>query len=200
MTAARHTRRKTSDVKRQLLIDAALTVVARDGVAAATTRRIAEEAGLPLGTVHYWFADKDDLLREVISVMLSRVSEASNTVAQAGGDPLARLRAAFAVVAKDDPGRQLALYELTAHALRTPELRDLARIQYASYVDEATRQLQPWIDQIEAHLPGGAHALAVLLTATFDGLVLGWLANPDDAGVDDALTLFADLLQKVAVS
>ena len=51
-----------SDVRRQQFIDAALIVIARDGVDGATTRRIAEEAGAPLATLHYCFQTKENLL------------------------------------------------------------------------------------------------------------------------------------------
>ncbi|WP_099025085.1 TetR/AcrR family transcriptional regulator [Mycolicibacterium palauense] len=52
-------------VRRRQLIDAAVRVVTRDGVAKATTRRIADEAGVNLGMVHYVFGSKEKLLAAV---------------------------------------------------------------------------------------------------------------------------------------
>lgn len=49
-------------VRRQQLLDAAVAVVAREGADGATTRRIAEEAGAPLATLHYCFQTKENLL------------------------------------------------------------------------------------------------------------------------------------------
>ena len=46
-------------------------MVAREGVANATTRRIAEEAGVPQGLIHYWFSGKDELVEEVLTTYLS---------------------------------------------------------------------------------------------------------------------------------
>jgi AcrR family transcriptional regulator len=51
-----------TDLRRQQFIDAAVEVIARDGVDGATTRRIAEEAGAPLATLHYCFRSKENLL------------------------------------------------------------------------------------------------------------------------------------------
>src|SRR3954467_3655266 len=51
-----------TEVRRQQFVDAAIAVVARDGVDGATTRRIAEEAGAPLATLHYCFQTKENLL------------------------------------------------------------------------------------------------------------------------------------------
>jgi AcrR family transcriptional regulator len=47
------------------LIDAATTVLARDGYEAATIPKIAKAAGVGVGTVYVRFADKDALLRTV---------------------------------------------------------------------------------------------------------------------------------------
>ena len=51
-----------TEVRRQQFIEAAITVIARDGVDGATTRRIADEAGAPLATLHYCFQTKENLL------------------------------------------------------------------------------------------------------------------------------------------
>lgn len=51
-----------TEVRRRQFIEAAITVIARDGVDGATTRRIADEAGAPLATLHYCFQTKENLL------------------------------------------------------------------------------------------------------------------------------------------
>ena len=51
-----------TDVRRQQIIDAAVSVIAAVGVDGATTRRIADEAGAPLATLHYCFQTKENLL------------------------------------------------------------------------------------------------------------------------------------------
>lgn len=50
------------EVRRQQVIDAAVAVIARVGVDGATTRRIAEEAGTSLATLHYVVQTKENLL------------------------------------------------------------------------------------------------------------------------------------------
>ena len=141
MTVNAKSRERSSDGRRTELIDAALRVLARDGVASATTRKIADEAGLPLGAVHYWFAGKDDLMEAVIIDVLDKLSDAMERAAEAsnGATLLDSLRAAWRVVEDDDPGAQLALYELTSLSIRTPAMRDLARRQYALYRETAKR-------------------------------------------------------------
>jgi AcrR family transcriptional regulator len=92
------------------------------------TRRVAEEAGLPHGTVHYWFADKADLLRGVLEAM-TRVSPdiVGGAPGQALGGSVTRIYDPFV----DMPlSRQLALLEFTLAAPRTEALGPLARELY----------------------------------------------------------------------
>lgn len=62
-----------TEVRRQQFIDAAIAVIAREGVDGATTRRIADEAGAPLATLHYCFQTKENLLWAVFEHLAERV-------------------------------------------------------------------------------------------------------------------------------
>lgn len=177
-------------------------MVAREGVAAATTRRIAEEAGLPLGLVHYWFASKDELLEEVVLAFLREFEAAAVPAGDeaadgAGADYVTeRLRAVFDAVRRDDTGRQIAMYELTTWALRTPEMRDIARRQYAAYRETAARLAGPWLERPGADLGVPADVLVRFLSALFDGLVLAWLADPEAAGPEEIFAFVGQLLAR----
>src|SRR3954453_10139586 len=51
---------------RSAIVVAAIRLMAREGVAAASTRRIAAEAGVAQATIHYVFGTKTELYRAVI--------------------------------------------------------------------------------------------------------------------------------------
>ncbi|WP_243228874.1 TetR/AcrR family transcriptional regulator [Microbacterium sp. CIAB417] len=53
--------------RRDRIIDACLDVIAERGVAGTTHRRVAEAAGVPLGSMTYHFAGMDELLREAFT-------------------------------------------------------------------------------------------------------------------------------------
>ena len=55
--------------RRADLVQAAIQVATREGLAATTTRRIAQELGISVGIVHYVFRSKEELLHEVIRVI-----------------------------------------------------------------------------------------------------------------------------------
>jgi hypothetical protein len=92
------------------------------------------------------------------------------------------------------PGLRLARHELTALALRTPALRDLARRQYQAYRDTVAEATAPWMAGRRVDLPGGPDALNHLLGVLFNGLTLAWLADPDGTDPDELFTLIDALV------
>src|SRR5687767_6056215 len=80
----------SADARRAELLQAALRVMSRDGVAAGTTRAIVAEAGMPLATFHYCFRSRNELLRELITLVTTMERDAA-AAAMAGdgaaGDP-----------------------------------------------------------------------------------------------------------------
>jgi DNA-binding transcriptional regulator YbjK len=54
--------RRNDPSRRQRIVDATLQVVAMHGVAGTTHRRIAGEAGVPLGSVTYYFETLEQLI------------------------------------------------------------------------------------------------------------------------------------------
>lgn len=210
MSQARSPQRRADNGRRAQLISAARAVIAREGVAAATTRRITEEAGLPHGAFHYWFAGKEELfeqeqlfeeliaesLRDITDSAAARAADTASGAEASLGD---LLRAAFDAVEHDEqvrPGYQLAGYEMTALALRTPALRDLARRQYQAYRDTAAAVTAPWMAGRRVDLPGGPDALNHLIAVLFDGLTLAWLADPDRTDPDEMFTLIDALVER----
>jgi AcrR family transcriptional regulator len=175
------------------LVSAAARVIAREGVPATTTRKIADEAGVPLGTVHYWFADKATLLAEVVRDVTGRLEKAAVASRHGGDDIRDGLHAAWAEVTGDDAGAQLGMYELTALALRTPSMRELASAQYRGYRETAARAMAPVLDGLD---DDRAAAVAELVAVTFDGLCLAWIADPEGSRPGAVLDLLADLLAR----
>lgn len=198
--------------RRAELVAAAARVLAADGVAAATTRRIAEEAGVPLGTVHYWFATKDDLLAEVVADHTARLA---GTVLDPAGPAGAAGRLHALLAADRAAGREgrLAQYELAVWSLRHPGRADLAREQVRGHRALARTAVQAW-----AAPPGDGGApqdaagqdatgqdaagesvdhdvLAQLVTALLDGLALAELSDPAGSRSGEVLDLLARWLE-----
>ncbi|MFC4943388.1 TetR/AcrR family transcriptional regulator [Pseudonocardia sp. GCM10023141] len=189
--------RVSAEVRREELVEAAIRVMARDGVAAATTRAIVAEAGMQLGFFSYCFTSKHELFLQVIETINRRNLLAGLSVIEPGEDLRSTMRAsvrAYFRAVEENPGEHQVTYELTQVALRTPELADLARRQYEHYLqacaDYLTTAAAASGTQWSAPLP----VLARALHSALDGATLAWIVDRDSAAALDVLALFADHL------
>jgi len=101
--ARRRGRRPGPSKTRGKILDAARTCFARDGFAAATIRKIAEDAGVDASLVMQFYGTKDELFAAVMSIspaMLSRYTDAFKGPKHTLGERVAR---AFFEVWEGDP-------------------------------------------------------------------------------------------------
>lgn len=157
---------------RQTLIDAALAVVSEVGIAKTTTRRIAEAAGLPLGSLHYWFASKEELLDAVAAHLLDGVSRTL-----AADAPRATLAAQLDWLLESSLSApvdaHLAFYDITGYAIRRGNVQLTRRMQQHIRVN-CERALEPWRQTLETQRPGSFEPLVVLVKGYCVG---AWFAH-----------------------
>src|SRR6478735_5866600 len=100
-------------------------IVSRDGLEAATVRRVAAETGMSTSVVSHYFAGKDDLLRLAFRIVVDRGRERASADSAHGGRARALLVTALPV---DDQRRAYTAWRrAVAAALRAdglPEGRD----------------------------------------------------------------------------
>ncbi|HTF51678.1 MAG TPA: TetR family transcriptional regulator [Pseudonocardia sp.] len=189
--------RVQAKVRREQLIDAAVRVATRDGVAAATTRAIATEAGASLASVHYCFESKQELLQEVLISIINELASDWSTEPPAGASVADMLRAdlgALWAVVEREPGKQQVTYELTHYALRTEGLEELAQWQYQVYYARSGERLRQIAARAGVEWTVPLPTLTRMLMNMIDGLVLGWLVDRDSKLARGALEAFADTL------
>ncbi len=71
-----------SDAVKAHILDSAHRVIVRDGLAAASTRVIAEEAGVAVGTLYNYFSDRHDL---IVAAMIRQAHTASQPLQAIAG-------------------------------------------------------------------------------------------------------------------
>jgi DNA-binding transcriptional regulator YbjK len=71
----RKTARQGSEQRRQLILDAAMRIVVRDGVRGVRHRAVAAEAGVPLSATTYYFKDIEDLLTDTFAQYVERSAD-----------------------------------------------------------------------------------------------------------------------------
>jgi len=187
--------------RRAALAHAARIVIARDGLAAATTRAIVAEAGMPLASFHYAVASRDELLRDVVELVVADEGTAAATfleTARTPRDAIAKALTGYLDHVRSDPGNEQAMFELTQYALRTPQLSDLPAEQYRSYHALAADLLEAGASALHIEWSIPVPDLARLLVTLTDGLTLAWLADRDDDAAARAIDHAADAVAAFA--
>jgi AcrR family transcriptional regulator len=174
--------RISAEARREKFVEAAIKVMAREGLDHATTRRIAEEAGAPQGIFHYVFRDKTELLAAVIGAVTQQVER----VIREAVDPQKGLAVAIEAAVQafwehvlTDDGLQLMQYELVIYCRRTPGMEWLADWQYARYIAAATEILSAAAEHDTAESAISLDQLVRFLVAAVDGLVLQYTVHHD---------------------
>ena len=89
----------------EALLDAAERLLADAGYAAVTTRRLAEEAGVNHGLVHYYFGSNENLLVRALERFTERLDRPAAGAIR--GRPALRGQVADGDALPDERGRQL---------------------------------------------------------------------------------------------
>src|SRR5437764_804285 len=179
---------------REKLLTAAAELIAELGWGRVTTRAVAERAGLPHGAVSYHFRGKQELLIEAAMFTFARAVPADEFAALAGVEDFIGLVSAE-VADRDaiDPVLSRLMFEAMREAERDVVLRERMRAMLAHYRELMIQTIRAGQERgtIVAGVP--ADAIATLLGAIGDGLLLHVLLDPD-LNVHPALDALRTLL------
>lgn len=187
--------RLPSAERRRQLVEAAIRVMTRDGVAKTTTRAVCAEAGVSLSVFHYCFESKQAMIESVVET----ITEHSVAPVAEGIQPTSDVRAAIRAALYTywdhvlaNPAEHMLTYELTQYALRQPGFEYLARRQYEQYAAANAAM----IDQLRARLGFTLtvpdETLVRYLATVIDGLTLNFLVLGDGKGAATVLDAVAD--------
>jgi len=108
----------------EALLDAAERVLVDAGYAGVTTRRLAEEAGVNHGLVHYYFGSVENLLVRMLERFTERLITRQREMYAADMPFLEKWRTAMRYLMDDDVTYEKIWLELQALAWNTPELQE----------------------------------------------------------------------------
>ncbi|MFE1442227.1 TetR/AcrR family transcriptional regulator [Streptomyces sp. NPDC058739] len=168
----------TDPGRRARILDAALDLIAEEGIARVSHRKIAARAGVPLGSMTYHFSGIDELLREAFARFSDHVVAVFDAHLGAPADAAAARQAVADLVhaLSDGSRRDLVLtQELYTLATRQPAYRELthewmrrSRVHLEKHFDPDTaRQLDALIEGLTLHraLSPQPHGRALTLEA-----------------------------------
>src|SRR5258708_2720494 len=168
---------KTHTTTRQHILQAAYRVLTEQGYDTTTINAISREAEVAHGLLHYYCANKDELLVEVLRDISNRYTENMRSVMERlPADQLgeAGLNDALQGTLRTPEAYRLR-YELFALGLRNPALLPAATA-LLKRGRESIGQIVPTVRGEQAADP---NLLAAILLACFDGLALQHLTDPD---------------------
>ena len=167
-----------NEKRRRQILEAAAEIVGREGIGAVTHRAIAAEAGVPLAATTYYFASKEALLEEAltlsIQIDLDELDVLARSMMQAPASAEAFARSVAMFLAAQLARRRttvIAQFELTLEAARRPALQQAAAASAEAYF----QVFKIMLTKLGAADPAGD---ARLVVAALDGIVLDQLAVP----------------------
>lgn len=187
--------------RRAQIVAAALRVLAREGLADSTTRRIAAEAGVNVATLNYHFGGKDELLASVLEETTRMFATTVRRAIRTDLGLRAALEHGLAAlwrVVEATPDLQLLQYELTAYALRHKGSEWLARQQYESYRGITEALLTEACRAAGESCAIPVRELASVLLAGLDGLIIQFVADRDSARAEICLRRLTEAVTTLA--
>jgi AcrR family transcriptional regulator len=160
--------------RRTELATAAATVLAHEGLAGFTTRRIAEEAGVSKGILNHYFDDKAELFIAVLELFYERVEERMRERSR-GLTGFAALRVVMIeALPIDDVRREEAVAEISfaAASVSDPALRRWYRRERNRFRVQLVGHLDVAVSAGEVTLGVGAQQGADALLAFMDSISL----------------------------
>lgn len=148
--------------RRDRIIEACLEVIADEGVAGTSHRKVAAAANVPLGATTYYFDGIDDLLHEAFARFATAVSDRFESRMIAAKNVSEAREAVIAIILGDalgDPREMVLSHELYTLAARDTAFRDLttawmhrSRTALERHFDsETARMLDALIEGLTIH-------------------------------------------------
>lgn len=187
--------------RRTQLIRAAVELMAREGIAAGSTRAIAAELGVGQAIVHYVFGSKEELYRAVMEQLTEDlVHQVEQAVPDRAGfeETLTALAHALWQTVRDQPTSHQILNELSLFAVRTPHLREALESHYRRTLGSTSRLIAEAAGRTGQALVQPPKAISRFFLAGFEGLSLQRLAVPDDQAETAALQALVEATTALA--
>jgi AcrR family transcriptional regulator len=187
------------DATRRRIVDAARDVLLERGHAAASTRAVADEAGVRLSLVHYHFGGKQGLLLDVLQRENELLLQRQQRLYADPGPMADKWRVACDFLDEDvRSGYVRVLWELWAAGLADEELAAGWRAAMAGWRSLLESVFAAWSQEIGLDLPISPRAVATLMANLFEGIEIELLAGvpPEEAPHREVLDAIGVLIER----
>jgi AcrR family transcriptional regulator len=186
--------------KAERILEAAKRVLDAEGAGGTTIARVAAEAGVSRGLLHYYFESKEDMLAQ----MLQRTTEESWEIvrsimadSQTPEDFADNLTQAMRDFAKNEPGSMNLLAELLAVSRTSPRIRQEFQVLHRRGQEIWSEEFKAWEKAGIANVGIPFSGLSTILIALLDGLGLELQVIPDLQKEEETWIAFRQILLKL---
>ena len=158
----------------QALLDAAERLLVEFGAAGLTTRKVAVEAGVNHGLVHYYFGSVEQLLVRVLERFTEGLIERQREMYAADVPFVEKWRTAISYL-DEDRQYQKIWFELQALAWNRPELQERLAAVHAEWRAVLAEAFAPVSDRLGLEIP--LEALVTLVYTFNEGIMLDRLSG-----------------------
>lgn len=162
--------------KRQEILENAVDMIKRDGPANFSMRRVADEVGIKLGTLQYYFPNKDELMRSTGLYFANAYHESlSEVLNRFFATPLKRLEALidFEIVSSESPSILFSI--LSECKTNSPALTEGIYKCYELHLAAVSQVLEPLTPHLSSE--DRRHRAAFMISA-LDGSEIFLGSNP----------------------
>jgi len=188
--------------RRRELADAACRVIARNGLSATTLADVAAESGWSIGSIRYYFPNKDELVAAALWRAGERVDEQIRR-RTAGGMTMSDLRiAALELLPLDDGRREMYLVYLAflAQAAVVPALAAAAEGTAQRLQEPLAARIAHLVQAGELPSQLDAEREAARLRVLLDGLSIELVTSPRHTSAEWAEAVLDDYLAALAAA
>jgi AcrR family transcriptional regulator len=174
----------------QKILNAAYKCISSKGYANVSLRNIADEAGVVLSQLNYYFGNKEGLFTEVIKMMinkyLSEIDEALN-IGETARDKMLSLIKFFKEMLNNNPELFKLLYDLTGLAIWSSSFNNLLGYLFnelSNMIEEKILTKTSLKNNLKNY---SLRSIARMILGTMFGIAIQIVLDPDDKEVSEAL-------------
>jgi AcrR family transcriptional regulator len=193
--------RRNDQNSREAILDAAAALIAERGFHAVRVSDIARVCGTSTGTVHYYFAGKDDVLTEALRRATELAMERQDAELRALDDARERMLRLIELQLPSDPAvrREWSIWlQYWAEALVRPELRAAHAELYARWSDTVGRIVRRGQQQGVFRPDEDPDLITRHFTALLDGAAMQVMVGTSGGSVEEMRRLLVGYVDALA--
>jgi len=172
-----------SDERKTQILEAAMTVFARQGFDQARMDDIAQEVGLSKGALYLYYKSKDAIISAILQFFFSRAIKKLQDFLESEEQPsvreqLLRLNQYYIAEMKCMMSPLPLSFEFYAAAARQKTVRQFLKEYFKDYREVLAALVQRGIDRSEFR-PVQANSVAITIAALYEDLALLWIVDPE---------------------